>query len=49
MALFQPGLPGGLKLEELLDIPALQALLGGYCRLTGAVVAILDLQGRVLW
>jgi PAS domain S-box-containing protein len=38
----------GLDLGILLDLPALQALMDDFHRLTQAVVAILDLKGRVL-
>ncbi len=39
--------PGHPSLEALLDLPALQALLEDFQVLTQAVVAILDLQGKV--
>ena len=43
----EPRLPAELELDALLDVPRLQALLEDFHRLTGAVVAILDLRGRV--
>ena len=37
-----------VELEEILDVPRLQALMEDFQRLTGSVVAILDLKGKVL-